>query len=484
FPTAYDHSEIDFTRVKEMNMNAIRFYLNYALFEDNLSPYTYKQSGWDWLDQNISWARKNGIYIILNMHVPQGGYQSNGNGMALWDDIENQSRLVSLWQAIAERYKDEPVIAGYDILNEPICSESMDQWKGLANRIVKSIRTVDVNHMIIVERMNGIKGDWTTYGNQNFFLVDDPDIMYTFHFYSPIEYTHQFTSWTSYKDQDGGKYPDPDIVNVPSDTTWADGTFSNPVLPLGDSDWKYYEGARYRVTNPLIITGKPVIASDSNAGTSYFDDFVVKEYDANGDFLRTIYDTNIDSRDGWDFWSKNGLGELALTADEGHGDKKCLTLSKATADTNASYNKLRFKVEQGHCYSISGWMKGKGVTSNSCRFRLDFEKSPSGSPAMARDRNYLENELKKMFSWGETNNVPLYVGEFGVYKSCFQNDKGGIQWVSDMLDIMNKYNVNYTYHDYHEDGFGIYKNSSGLPDEASANTDLISLFKLYLGNSQ
>jgi len=41
-----------------MGMNTIRFYLNYHFFEDDTNPYNYKQTAWDWLDQNIAWAKK------------------------------------------------------------------------------------------------------------------------------------------------------------------------------------------------------------------------------------------------------------------------------------------------------------------------------------------------------------------------------------------------------------------------------------------
>jgi aryl-phospho-beta-D-glucosidase BglC (GH1 family) len=210
-PPANHHGEKDFERVKAMRMNVIRFYLNYRLFEDDARPYEYKQSGWEWLDKNIAWAKKYGVYLILNMHVPQGGYQSGGEGMALWDDPENQPRLTALWRAIAERYKNEPVIAGYDILNEPYVSKSMDQWESLAGRLVSSIRKADKNHLIIVEKLDMIKGgDWRGWEQPNYFLVKDQNVMYTFHFYSPGSYTHQYTPWTDLRDKDGGKYPDPD----------------------------------------------------------------------------------------------------------------------------------------------------------------------------------------------------------------------------------------------------------------------------------
>ncbi|NLW08376.1 MAG: cellulase family glycosylhydrolase, partial [Firmicutes bacterium] len=94
-PPTKHHNERDFLRVKEMKMNVIRFYLNYGLFEDDEEPYQYVEYGWEWLDKNVEWAKKHGIYLIFNMHVPQGGFQSHGEGMALWDDPEIQNRLVA-----------------------------------------------------------------------------------------------------------------------------------------------------------------------------------------------------------------------------------------------------------------------------------------------------------------------------------------------------------------------------------------------------
>ncbi|MFQ3577177.1 MAG: hypothetical protein SNJ77_12150 [Cytophagales bacterium] len=53
------HSEIDFKRVSDLGINAIRFYLNYKTFENDNSPYQYKQSGWDWIDNNIQIQPQN-----------------------------------------------------------------------------------------------------------------------------------------------------------------------------------------------------------------------------------------------------------------------------------------------------------------------------------------------------------------------------------------------------------------------------------------
>src|SRR5262249_3676780 len=168
-----------------------RFLLNYRTFEDDARPGVYKPSGWAWIDQNIAWAKANGIYLILNMHVPQGGFQSNGEGGALWSDPSNQDRLTALWTAIAAHYAGEPVIAGFGLLNEPLPLVNLQQWHDLATRLARAIRSVDTNHLIFVERPLGVAGNFTPDPDRYLFTIADPNAVYEFHFYDPTDYTFQ-----------------------------------------------------------------------------------------------------------------------------------------------------------------------------------------------------------------------------------------------------------------------------------------------------
>lgn len=478
YPPTTHHSEKDYKRLRDLNMNVVRFYLNYGLFETDDAPGVYRSGGWDWLDKNIQWAKKHGIYLILNMHVPQGGFQSLGEGTRLWTEAENRRRLIDLWQAIAARYRDETIIAGYDLLNEPITPKSIDEWKDLAVELLQAIRSVDNNHLIIVERLNGVKGQWVTYGEPNHFLLPDDNYMLTFHFYSPMRYTHQNTSWTGLGD--GGSYPDANRVEVTGILDWATATFNNPAVPQGSSDWRYYEGEKVRVMDPGIIAGKPALVCANNRGTVFYDDIVVKEYDENGEFLREIYKSNITSKDGWAMWSANGSGIFELSTREGHEDRRSLSIGGTTDDANCYNDDLRFAVVTGRYYSISGWMKGKGVTrAGTCRIRIDFEKGKPGATLHFRNKDYLEAEITRFLAFAEANNLPIFLGEFGVNKDCFREGKGGLIWVRDMLDLLKKHQLHYTYHAYHDGAFGFYTHMGILPDSASANRKLLELFREF-----
>ena len=57
------------------------------------------------------------------------------------------------------------------------------------------------------------------------------------------------------------------------------------------------------------------------------------------------------------------------------------------------------------------------------------------------------------------NNVPVYCGEFRAGINCFSENRGGEQWVSDVIDICFQYGINFNYHTYHENSFGLYTNS-------------------------
>ncbi len=466
------HSEVDYTRVKDMGMNMVRFYLNYKTFENDATPYQYKQSGWDWIDQNIQWAQNNDILLLLNIHVPQGGFQSLGNSDALWEQTEIQNRLAALWKAIAQRYKDETQIIGFGLVNEPVPTSDIVQWQQLAQRLTDEIRQADTNHIIFIEKAIYVKGKPET-TDYNFPKINDNNVVYEFHFYNPFEYTHQLFSWTNLGE--GGKYPDESVVYT-HDTQWHTATFNNPTLGIGTTDWQYFEGVKYTVNDVNIKIGIPALVAANVGGRVYFDNIEIKEFDPDGELVQTILENPLNNSDGWYYWSENNSGHAGLSNSTGISENTSLFIDGADGDCNYSNYKNPFLVKQGYSYQISGWMKGQNVSNNAaCRLRIDF--LTTDNPVFTRNKTYLEHEIKKYADWGQKNNVPIYMGEFGVGCHCFENNKGGLQWVSDMIDIAKVNGLHFSYHTYHEDNFGVYYGYGTLPDTASANKELINLFK-------
>lgn len=480
-PTTH-HGEIDYQRVHEMGMNAVRFYMNYKTFEDDASPYTYKQIGWDWIDQNIRWAKKNNVYLILNMHVPQGGFQSNGDGGGLWTNPENQARLKALWFNIAKRYADEPTIAGYDLLNEPVVTSSISQWADFAQDIIDTIRTVNSNQMIFVERVNAVGDNWATNDDMNFFDLKGDNLVYEFHFYLPMEFTHQGASWINPVPPVGQTYPDLSRIYVSGTSSFASASFNNPPIATGNYDWtEYIESPKFKVSNPDWKIAKPTFVNRSNLGKVWVDDIVVKEYDENNNFVRIVFSIDVTSFDGWYYWSENGSGSAGTDNTTGHSGTNSVYIEGSTSDANLSNSKYYFIPKQGYSYTVSGWVKGEDVTVGSnASFRLDFEKLSTGGTVSGLDKKYLASYVDKYYNWTKSKNRPLFLGEFGVINNGYEDNRGGLQWTNDMIDILKERNAHFTYHAYHEDAFGIYKGYGTPVDPTKSNQALIDLFKSKL----
>jgi endoglucanase len=409
------------------------------------------------------------------MHVPPGGFQSLGNGKALWDRPELQERLIALWTAIARHCKGEPAVAGYDLLNEPVVTKAASQWQDLAARIATSIRTVDGEHMLFVERLNSIAGDWKEDADRNFFRIADPNTVYEFHFYKPFHFTHQSASWVPFT-AENVRYPD-----TRAEVEWflldrKTGTEASPKLPAGDSPWTFYPGEPFRVDDPAVVVGKPLlVVKQVGAGKVWFDDLTLEELNADGKTVkRVVWQKNLTGTRGWYFWTKDGKGG-AVRSTNGHGDDASIVAANTVGDANLGADVLRFRTTPGATYRLSGWMRGEKVPATAvCQIRLDF--FTSRAPVHESDRAFVEQEIDAYVAWGKREKVPLFLGEWGVIRQGFDEDRGGLRWVSDMLDIMRARGLSFSYHAYHEDGFGLYRGAGTLPDPARANTALIDLF--------
>ncbi|MBO9698653.1 MAG: cellulase family glycosylhydrolase [Sporocytophaga sp.] len=473
------HTEADIERVSKIGMNCIRFYMNYQTFESDAAPYTYKDAGWNWIDQNIAWAKKHNVYLILNIHVPQGGFQSQCKGDALWTNQTNQDRLVALWKAIAEKYKNEPQIAGYDLLNEPTPSGTIQNWDNLATRITDAIREVDNNHLIILANAIALGCNYSfNDGKNNFPRTEDENVMYTLHSYDPYEYTHQNQAWAG--TGEGGKYPDPNVLTPPNDLEFATGQYNNKKLPTGNSDWTYFKGLPFKITNEDYILGRPVLYGQMlGTGSAFYDDVTINEVDANGNVIREVLKSDFDANTKFYFWKPDAKSGEASTATVGHTDNFSIKVTGTDDYSTTILNTLQFKPEMNKYYAISGWMKGEAIpTGSNAAISMEFYTSKSGAPVLTRDYEYVKTNILHLSNilreWG----YPVYYGEFGAVRECF-GEKGGQIWVKDVLHVLDSLGFHFTYHDYREDAFGLYKGDNGIVDESTVNQPLYDAFITY-----
>lgn len=470
----FHHQADDYRRVREMGMNFVRFYLHTGTFEDTTQINQFKDSGWAWLDSNIAWAKSQGVYLNLNVHVPPGGFQSNGEGGALWDEASNQLRLKSFWAELASRYAEEPTIASYDLLNEPTTTESIEQWQSLAQELVDTIRTVDTNHIIIVEKLLTVIDNWSLNEQLNYVFVDDPfnQIVYQFHFYEPLEYSHQNTSWTTLGE--GGFYPNENLLS-PVETQWK-GDKNLIILSEGNQDWKVYESGLFTYEDSSYNIFKPSIqASLLQDGILSMRGFEVLEYSPEGELLGSVHlHTTKDSLPFF-VWSEGKDLEYSYQNESGQFEHH-LTGSRSYA--NASLTQYRFEPKWKHSYQVKAELRGQNLPkASTAGLKFDFEWTDK--PIFKRNEAFLRHRLLEEINFIHQQGYPIYLGEFGLYSDCFEG-KGGLQWVEDVLEVLQQEQIHWTYHSYHEDNFGIYQDGQQFPNEDLGRKDLIQLFQKKL----
>ncbi|KAF9532235.1 glycoside hydrolase family 5 protein [Crepidotus variabilis] len=165
-------AEPDAKFFRSLGLNCIRIAVGYHHFEDDMNPRILKAGAFKHLDRAISICAKYSIYTVIDMHTAPGG-QSGGwhadGGTHLgyfWRHKDFQDRLLWIWQQIAEHYKDNSWVAGYNVLNEP--ADPHPEHSRLINfydNAYKVIRRIDEKHILFLDG-NTFATDFTRFPDE------------------------------------------------------------------------------------------------------------------------------------------------------------------------------------------------------------------------------------------------------------------------------------------------------------------------------
>jgi len=224
----------DFDNCAAMGMTAIRLPFTYMDFTDDAGNFFPK--AFDRLDWFIENCARRGIYVILDLHGAYGSQNGkhhsgiHNDGRQLYHNEANRALTIRLWEAIAARYKGNPAVAAYDLLNEPANDTGLTgvmQWD-FYDELYMAIRKVDPDHIIVMEAC------WNPpdalpkprqYGWKN--------VMYSYHHYA----------WDAKDDQGVTGHTIGQIVGI---TRALDGV---PILIGEFSGFGYEGGWRYTLKN-------------------------------------------------------------------------------------------------------------------------------------------------------------------------------------------------------------------------------------------
>ena len=139
------------------------------------------------LDRAVDAMLANGLAVQIDIH-PEGPYKQQ-----VKNSNEGVERFVMLWRKLAAHYADrDPGKVFFEIMNEPEVSDPY-RWAGIQASAAQAIREAAPKNTIIATGPNwsGISDLLTQHP------LPDSNVIYTFHFYEPHQFTHQGASWSS-----------------------------------------------------------------------------------------------------------------------------------------------------------------------------------------------------------------------------------------------------------------------------------------------
>ena len=185
----------DFARVKEWGLDHIRVPVDYDLIMDNGG--IFLERGFRYIDFAIEECRRNGLNMILDLHrTPGFSFDPAVHENGFFDSEFYQDMFCRIWDRFAERYADCSDFLAFELLNEVTAKEYCDTWNRIAGNCIARIRRVAPDISILVG------GYWnnSVEAVRDLALPHDEHIIYNFHCYEPLLFTHQGAGWISSMD--------------------------------------------------------------------------------------------------------------------------------------------------------------------------------------------------------------------------------------------------------------------------------------------
>lgn len=199
-------TESDIAYIASLGLDHVRVPIDYMLIEEEDG--TPKEDGYYYIDSCAEWCKKNNLNMIIDLHKTFG-YSfdplDKTDKTIFFFDNSLQERFYSIWQTIAERYKDCSNYIAFELLNEIVEPEVAEPWNKIALKAISKIHAIAPDSWVIF--------GGTMYNNvlsvPELADTDDKKVVYTFHSYEPLIFTHQGAYWVENMPSDFRiKYPE------------------------------------------------------------------------------------------------------------------------------------------------------------------------------------------------------------------------------------------------------------------------------------
>jgi len=181
-------TENDLRIISKWGLDHIRLPIDYELVRADDD--SFKEEGFAHIDRCLEWCEKNKLNMILDLHKT-AGFSFDEKADDFFRSSLLQDKFVTLWEELSRRYGKFSSRLSFELLNEVVDENVADIWNDIIKRTIPAIRKLAPTIKILVGGVQNNSVLWVRKLDEPF----DDNVVYTFHFYEPLIFTHQSAYW-------------------------------------------------------------------------------------------------------------------------------------------------------------------------------------------------------------------------------------------------------------------------------------------------
>ena len=192
-------TEPDFERIARWGFDHVRIPIDYNVIQNEDG--SMKEDGLRRIDRALALCEKYGLRVVLDLHKTQGfSFDAAEGEEGFFASEKYQAFFYAVWECFAARYGAMHERVAFELLNEVTEEAYLPAWKRISAECIRRIRALAPQTIILL-------GSYHHNSAKTLEALDAPQderVLYNFHCYEPIEFTHQGAHWMeSLKDRYG-----------------------------------------------------------------------------------------------------------------------------------------------------------------------------------------------------------------------------------------------------------------------------------------
>ena len=187
--------EEDIARIASWGLDHVRIPVDYNVLENKDG--SWRDEGFALISRAIGWCRTYGLNAVIDLHKTAGfSFDTDEKEVGFFDSPVYQERFYRLWEELAARCAGDSRHVARELLNEVTDESFITAWNRSAGECIRRLRRVVPDHLILVG----------SYHNNSAHAVPaldkpaDDRVIYNFHCYEPLRFTHQGAPWVRQMD--------------------------------------------------------------------------------------------------------------------------------------------------------------------------------------------------------------------------------------------------------------------------------------------